>query len=110
VDVPRTAAEIAAGVTPTNVSYPVGNVLRYGADPSGVAGSSAALMAAGNSFGAQGGTVFLPAGTYSIPCGNFYAFSEDGTGLKLKDGDVIARQRDGGWSLMSNPRIALSLM
>jgi len=28
---PQTAAEISAGVTPTNYAYPVGNVLRYGA-------------------------------------------------------------------------------
>jgi hypothetical protein len=37
-------------------------------------------------------------------------FCEGGKGLKLKDGDVIARQQAGGWALTSNPRIVLSLM
>lgn len=42
----RTAAEISAGVTPTNYAYPVGNIQRYGADASGATSSSAALLAA----------------------------------------------------------------
>jgi hypothetical protein len=42
----RTAAEITASITPTDYSYAPGNVLRYGADPTGVANSSAAFTSA----------------------------------------------------------------
>lgn len=42
----QTAAEIAANVTPVNFGYAPGNVLRYGADPTGVKDSSAAIIAA----------------------------------------------------------------
>jgi parallel beta-helix repeat protein len=44
----RTAAEIAAGVTPTNYAYPVGHVLRYGVVGNGVADDTAALQNAYN--------------------------------------------------------------
>ena len=43
---PQTLAELVAGVTPTNYVYPPGNVLRYGADPTGVADSSVAFASA----------------------------------------------------------------
>lgn len=46
---PVTGAEAGAGVTPTNFSYPPGNVLRYGADPSGASDSSTAFQNACNS-------------------------------------------------------------
>lgn len=39
----QTAAEVAAGVTPTNYSYAPGDLRRYGADPTGVADSSTAI-------------------------------------------------------------------
>ncbi len=39
----RTAAEIAASVTPTRFIFPPGDVRRYGADPSGVANSATAF-------------------------------------------------------------------
>lgn len=42
----RTAAEIAAGVTPTDTSYPAGDVRRYGAVGDGVADDTAAITAA----------------------------------------------------------------
>jgi len=54
------AAEISAGVTPTNLSYPPGDVRRYGADPTGSADSTAAIQNALNVRQA----VYLPAGTY----------------------------------------------
>jgi len=46
--IPRSAAEIAAGITPTSAGYgwPIGNPIRYGADPTGVNDSTAALNAA----------------------------------------------------------------
>ena len=42
----RTAAEITAGVTPTNLAYQQGDVRRYGADPTGTTDSTAALRTA----------------------------------------------------------------
>lgn len=42
----RTAAEIAAGVTPTNYTYAPGYVERYGADPTGASDSGVAFRAA----------------------------------------------------------------
>jgi len=45
----QTAAEAAAGVTPTNYGYPPGDVRRYGADPTGAADSSNAIETAANS-------------------------------------------------------------
>lgn len=43
---PKTAAENSAGAVITNFTYPQGNVLRYGADPTGVADSSHAFATA----------------------------------------------------------------
>lgn len=57
---PRTAAEIAASVTPTYYTYEPGDVRRYGADPTGVSSSTIAIQAAIN----IGSTVSFPAGTY----------------------------------------------
>lgn len=61
---PRTAQEIAAGVTPTDYGYPVGNALRYGADPSGATSSATALQNAINAN--VGGQVVIPQGTYAL--------------------------------------------
>lgn len=58
----RTTAEVAAGVTPANLAYPPGNVLRYGADPTGVADSTAAI----NSALLCNSVVYLPSGTYKV--------------------------------------------
>lgn len=58
----RTAAEIAASVTPTNYGYLPGNVLRFGADPTFAADSTAAFNAALS----VGGTVVVPLGTYKV--------------------------------------------
>jgi hypothetical protein len=64
----RTAAEIASGVTPTNYAYLPGNVLRYGADPTGVADSTTAfnnaILIAPN--GRSNQRVFVPVGTYNV--------------------------------------------
>jgi hypothetical protein len=48
---PRTAGEIAAGVTPTYYYYQPGDFRRYGGDPTGVASSTAAMQAAIDSTG-----------------------------------------------------------
>ena len=70
---PRTTAEIAAGVTPTNYAYPPGDVRRYGADPTGVADSTEAFtnalayVAALTANGAGGlGVIDVPEGLFSI--------------------------------------------
>lgn len=39
-----TAAETAAGVTPSNYAYPPGNALRYGVDPTGTTDSTTAIQ------------------------------------------------------------------
>lgn len=77
---PQTAAEAAAGVTPTNYGYPSGNVLRYGADPTGATNSNLAFAAAGNvaaqQLGAQStasGIVYVPAGLYNLTTALSYA-------------------------------------
>jgi hypothetical protein len=58
---PRTTAETAASVTPTNYFYEPGNILRYGASPAGVVDSYAAV---GNAIAAHPEKVYIPAGTY----------------------------------------------
>lgn len=85
---PRTAEEIAAGVTPTYYFYPPGDILRYGADPTGVDDSSDSIESAiavaqvggavghnGNlypinsgatAFVSSGNFVYLPKGAYRI--------------------------------------------
>lgn len=79
---PRSAAEIAASVTPTNYTYPWGNVLRFGADPTGSTDSTTAVTHAH----AVGGVVYYPAGNYSvtsgisIPCGGIIG---DGPGQTI---------------------------
>mgnify|MGYP003324877636 CR=1 FL=1 len=58
----RTASEIAASVTPTNYSYPAGDVRRYGAVGNGVADDTAAFVAAA----ATGQTLWIPQGTFLV--------------------------------------------
>lgn len=62
----QTAGEIAAGVTPCSLFYLPGNVLRYCADPTGVADSTSAIQNAINSLPLTGAVVFLPNGSYKI--------------------------------------------
>ena len=77
----RTSAEISAGVTPSNYGYPPLNVLRYGADATGVADSTTAInnaltvahtMSLGaitnpyGNYNAGSATVYLPAGKYVV--------------------------------------------
>lgn len=55
-----TPQELAALITPTNFSYPPGNVLRYGADASGSISSTNAFIQAL----ACNNSVYVPAGTF----------------------------------------------
>ncbi len=66
---PQTSAELAAGVTPSNYAYAPGNVLRYGADPTGTNSSSVAFTASCDvaMAGTPHGYVYIPAGLYLIP-------------------------------------------
>jgi hypothetical protein len=57
---PRTAAEIAAGITPTDYAYPEGNVKRYGAVGDGVTDDSDAIQRAIDVLG----SVVFPDGNY----------------------------------------------
>lgn len=77
---PITAQETTAGITPSNYGYAPGNVLRYGADPTGTNDSTTAIQEALNSvsyFGSsgptslnqalqQGGEVYFPRGFYKF--------------------------------------------
>jgi len=63
---PRTAEEIAAGITPTNYYYQTGHVYRYGTNSTpGTTDMSTPLQRAIDSIPA-GGTVYLPAALLSI--------------------------------------------
>jgi len=75
---PRTAAEIAAGVTPTNYAYPPGNVLRYGTNATpGTTDMTAAIQAA---LDCNSG-IYVPDGTYKIT-----------SSLNLNDSNLIQFQ------------------
>ena len=58
----RTAAEIAASVTPVNYAYAPGAIERYGADMTGVADSSTAVANALKALPTAGGKVFSALG------------------------------------------------
>lgn len=56
-----TSAESSAGVTPVDKTYWPGNVLRYGADPSGSTSSTTAIQ---NAIDSNPDLVYFPPGTY----------------------------------------------
>jgi hypothetical protein len=65
---PRTSQEIAANITPTNYLYPERNILRYAADPTGMANSTGPINAA-ISVAKQyvlGAEVYMPTGSYAV--------------------------------------------
>lgn len=70
---PQTAAELKAHVTPLNYEYPAGNVLRYGADPTGKTDNYAIFLGAVAALGQAGGVVEVPAGIYLYESSSFVA-------------------------------------
>jgi hypothetical protein len=83
----RTAAEIAASVTPTAYQYPPGDVRRYGATGNGTTDDTAAVVAAINAAKQNanttswGGTpVYFPAGIYSVTDG-VLTYGSNATGI-----------------------------
>jgi hypothetical protein len=61
----RTAAEVAAGVTPINYAYPVGDIRRYGAKIDGITDDTGAINSAIAAAVASGGCgyIYHPGGT-----------------------------------------------
>jgi hypothetical protein len=85
----QTSAEAAAGVTPVNYEYPPGNVLRYGADPTGVDDSTDAFNAATAAAATHTGNdtiykreVFVPGGTYVLGGGDKSVYVRKGQHLR----------------------------
>jgi hypothetical protein len=82
----QTAAEVAAGVTPTDVSYPPGDVRRYGTNTTpGTTDMSTAIQAALDVAANGGPQAFFPRDTYNIgttaitPASNTRAYFDDAT-------------------------------
>jgi hypothetical protein len=101
---PRTLQEIAAGVVPTLRYYPPGNVLRYGADPTGSLSSTAAFQSATNTTH----PVSIPQGTFSVT-GVSYTGKVIWTGqgelsVIRSDGDVLV-VNSGTGSFIDNFRM-----
>jgi hypothetical protein len=61
---PRTAAEIAAGVTPVNYAYSEGHLRRYGGVGDGVTSDNAAIQAAFAVARESLGEIFIPIGNW----------------------------------------------
>ena len=60
----RTAAETAAGVTPTHYAYAPGDLRRYGAQCDGETDDTAAIQTAYDALPATGGVLFIPSPSY----------------------------------------------
>lgn len=90
----RTAAEIAASVTPVNYAYQPGDVRRYGGDPTGGVTSDTALANAIAVCSTTGGTIYCPG-----PNAN-YTF---GSAIALNNKSGIVLQGDGSASSGLNP-------
>lgn len=62
---PQTAAEISAGVTPVNYSYPPNDVRRYGGSPGASASVNNAAIASAVAVGKYSGVIYFCAGTWA---------------------------------------------
>lgn len=64
-DIPATAAEIAASITPVNFNYNPGNILRYGTNTTpGTTDMTAALQSIVNQWSYGGTAGYIPTGIY----------------------------------------------
>lgn len=94
---PRTQAEINALVVPTYSFYPPFNLLRYGADPTGIVAANTAMASAIAVCGTIGGTIVVPPGVYLFT-GNSNAIN-----LAAKGGITI--QGDGAQTAGAQPAV-----
>lgn len=76
---PQTPAEAYAGIIPTNYWYPAYNVLRYGADPTGVLDSTVAFNSATAAAAAHTGNDTVLKREITIPGGTFKLCSQSTT-------------------------------
>ena len=81
----RIAAEISAGVTPTDYTYPPGNIRRYGASVNGTSDDTAAWQAATDQCALGGGAVVHEYGTSMAALVNY----RPGVTYQLGAGAVI---------------------
>jgi hypothetical protein len=63
---PRTSFEIAAGVVPTNLFQPPGNIMRYGGDASGANDNAPAMSSAWAQLSAGGSPITFPPGKFAF--------------------------------------------
>ena len=61
-----TSQEVSAGVTPSNYGYPANNIIRYGADPTGLNDSTSAIQNAIKVASQNYGEVYVPCGTFNV--------------------------------------------
>src|SRR5688572_18882103 len=101
------AGEKALPATPPGATY---NVLTYGADPSGVADSTAAIQQAIDAAGAAGGgVVYLPAGTFRVkpPAGAVGALYIGKSGIVLRGAGATQTFLFNDETVMRDKRIIL---
>lgn len=95
---PRTPSEAAAAVSPVNYRYEPGNVLRYGADPSGATSSFRAVQdclkaaVTGKNTAGMGdhGRIYFPRGTYLIDGDGVFSNAADFQRGFIIEGDGLA--------------------
>lgn len=98
---PQTPAEIAAGVTPHNYGYPAGNVLRYGADPTGRSDSTRAFVACSSVISRPLGDQAVRSAVLYVPVGLYRLDSN----LSFPPGTLI--QGGGCFSACTNPQLGV---
>lgn len=115
----RTAAEVAAGVTPVDYSCLPGNVLRYGTNAvPGTTDMSSAIQDAIRQAALPGGApAYVPAGTYSVPSQTLILFSNvtlhgDGPSSVIRFGSTVKQDCIQGVKVagVRIARLALALL
>lgn len=95
----RTAAEIAAGVTPVNYAYAPQYAQRYGADPTGATASDAAFA---QMFSVLGTEEYVIDGTFTLTTGNITI--PGGATVRWTSGSVVNYTGTGSCFLVSNSK------